>query len=472
MKNQFILKFILCFLIVFIILALPSCKSNKDDQNSNDACSELQKHIYYYEANENTHVKVCTCGEELNEAPKEHTDTNNDNECDVCSHLMSGISDEFTVCTYYLPYQSATDPISLMFDENKKCKADFLDNSNHKYYCNYYLRGDYVHLDIATDAKYHVFKITEYGLVLDKQQTTANLWDSYSYSKPVIYYYPGVSIPTILSTTVMADRELDYRPQIDKIYGKYEIKMSDNTTMEATVFSVYAKDDNSPWVDKVIGTECTFTYPDGREILIYTYGTLYTLTEAYDRGYVSLEIIEYMNTEFRDCNISHSYDDGVINSTKSIKYTCKACGDTKFVDLPDDFSFSLTFGFDGKYDSKTGELRNGYNYELDSDCVTTLTFNKKELMNIYRILYNGGYWNINGDMKVSNSIPEPSYNIKISITVNGQTTEAKIRGASYISYSEWLIYPEFGYAYDKIVNEFIKNSEEFKALPHNDNVYD
>ena len=110
----------------------------------------------------------------------------------------------------------------------------------------------------------------------------------------------------------------------------------------------------------------------------------------------------------------------------------------------------------------------GYNYELDADCVTTLTFNKKELMNIYRILYNGGYWNINNKIRVSDVHVMPSYTIKINISVDGETYDAIIYGASSITYSEWTLYPEFGYAYEKIVNEFIKNSEEFKSLPRND----
>ena len=54
-------------------------------------------------------------------------------------------------------------------------------------------------------------------------------------------------------------------------------------------------------------------------------------------------------------------------------------------EMPEDFSFTLTFGFDGYYDSKTGALKNGYNHDLGCECVTTLQFSKDELKEISNI---------------------------------------------------------------------------------------
>ena len=79
---------------------------------------------------------------------------------------------------------------------------------------------------------------------------------------------------------------------------------------------------------------------------------------------------------------------------------------------------------------------------------------------------------IKNNISVSNQFPSPSYTIKISYTVNGETVEFKIYGASYISYSEWSVYPEFGYAYYKVIDDYIISSEEYKELPPNQNLYD
>lgn len=136
------------------------------------------------------------------------------------------------------------------------------------------------------------------------------------------------------------------------------------------------------------------------------------------------------------------------------------------------FAFTCTFGFDGYYNSETGELRNGYNYDLDVECKTTLFQKQEELLNIYRILLNGKLFDIKQDFSVSEDLIEPSYTIKISYKVNDVTINFKIYGASYISYNEWEVNSEFGYAYYKVLNDYILNSEEYKSLPVNQNKYE
>ena len=140
--------------------------------------------------------------------------------------------------------------------------------------------------------------------------------------------------------------------------------------------------------------------------------------------------------------------------------------------MPNDFAFSLTWGFDGKYDSQTGHLENGYNYQLDADCETTLVLTQEELMNVYRLLYNANAFTIKENLIVGNTSWMPSYMIFISYSVGGETVNFSIDGeydAYY--YSDWDVHPEFGYAYYKIV-EFIKSTEEYKALPPNTNAYE
>ena len=81
--------------------------------------------------------------------------------------------------------------------------------------------------------------------------------------------------------------------------------------------------------------------------------------------------------------------------------------------MPEDFSFSLTFDFDGYYDSKSGVLKNGYNYDLDRECETTLIFTEEELQEIYSIFLEGSIDRWEEELTVNKSIP-PSYVIEIT----------------------------------------------------------
>ncbi len=139
--------------------------------------------------------------------------------------------------------------------------------------------------------------------------------------------------------------------------------------------------------------------------------------------------------------------------------------------MPEDFSFSLTFDFDGYYDSKSGVLKNGYNYDLDSECETTLIFTEEELQEIYSIFLEGSIDRWEEELTVNKSIP-PSYVIEITFTANSQTEKVKIYGASHIGLDEWKTGVRLGKAYYRIVDEYIKNTEEYKSLPPNQNWYD
>ena len=139
--------------------------------------------------------------------------------------------------------------------------------------------------------------------------------------------------------------------------------------------------------------------------------------------------------------------------------------------MPEDFSFSLTFDFDGYYDSKSGVLKNGYNYDLDRECETTLIFTEEELQEIYSIFLEGSIDRWEEELTVNKSIP-PSYVIEITFTANSQTKKVKIYGASHIGLDEWGTGVRLGKAYYRIVDEYIKNTEEYKSLPPNQNWYD
>ena len=141
-------------------------------------------------------------------------------------------------------------------------------------------------------------------------------------------------------------------------------------------------------------------------------------------------------------------------------------------EMPEDFSFTLTFDFDGYYDSKTGVLQNGFNYDLNCECITTLKFSEEELKEIYGIFLDGTIDRWKEKLTVSDDLVEPSYTIDISFTANNETINICIYGASFISLEEWKNSVRLGKAYYRIVDEYIKASDEFKSLPENQNLYD
>lgn len=397
--------------------------------------------------------------------------------CDIDFNIFNIFSKEpeLVMGTYYLPYESEYDPISITFFENGMCTIDFSNEKKEPYHEKYWVENDKVYLDIGAAPKVHVFTITENALIFDKKLSTANLWDTMAHRGPVVYFLSGVSQEKILATVTMVAEGMEALPNVEKIYGKYEIgnRYNDNKhDMYAFLVEVDKKGGSNS--EKILGTECTFSYQEGRKVLIYTQGMVLTLNEAFDRELITLDIIKELYEYHKDCSIQHSFDEGAIVQSSDgeiILYTCRICQATKTASLPKNFSFSLTWGFDGYYDSETGHLETGYNYDLGEKCETTLILDHNELMNIYRILYNGGFLKIKKGFMASNQLVSPSYSIKFSYTIDGETVSFSIGGASYLSYTEWEVHPEFAYAYFTVINEYIKSSDEYKALPPNQNIY-
>ena len=140
--------------------------------------------------------------------------------------------------------------------------------------------------------------------------------------------------------------------------------------------------------------------------------------------------------------------------------------------MPEDFSFSLTFGFDGFYDSKTGVLKNGYNYDLNCECQTTLFLCESQLREIYELFFSCYFDKYDEKVIVSEDLMDPSYDIKITCVAGGKTTNVTIYGASSITLDEWTNSGKLGKSYYTIVNEYIKSSEEYKSLPPNQKIYE
>ncbi len=140
--------------------------------------------------------------------------------------------------------------------------------------------------------------------------------------------------------------------------------------------------------------------------------------------------------------------------------------------MPDNFAFSLTFDYVGSYDSKTGVLKNGYNYDLACECETILKFSEEEMQEIYEIFRESFIDRRQNELTVSEKGIVPSYDIKISITAGKISKSITIYGATSITVDEWNNSKSLGEAYYKIVDDYIKASNEFKALPENQNWYD
>ena len=397
--------------------------------------------------------------------------------CTGCDKTKTVSSNSLVLDYYWLPYESETDPYMIVLYQGDACEIKFMDSKKSDYYQHYYIKNQKLYIDINTASKYHVFYMTKNALIFDPEESTANLWDTMARSGPVVYFKSGVSQSEKLSIITMVGRNLEGTPTIEKIYGPYKIgnRYNDNTD-DMYAFIAKGVNGRESWSDKILGTDYTFTYTEGREILVYIRGMLLSLDEAFDRELITLDILAELYENNHDCAIEHAYDDGVLTKNEDgddiILYTCLSCGVTKNIALPDDFSFSLTWGFDGKYDSESGQLVNGYNYELNSKCEGTLVLEHEELMNIYRVFYNGGLFDIKESFKASEMLYSPSYTIEMSYTVNGEKITFSILGASYLSYSEWEIHSALGFAYDKVICEFITSSEEYKALPPNTNMYE
>ena len=62
---------------------------------------------------------------------------------------------------------------------------------------------------------------------------------------------------------------------------------------------------------------------------------------------------------------------------------------------------------DGYYDSETKELKNGYNYDLNQECKTSLTLSNEELKEIYNKLRKLNFDTVPEDITVSLYPPKP-----------------------------------------------------------------
>ncbi len=382
--------------------------------------------------------------------------------------------------TYYLPYVTRYCPTSLTFDKNGFYTHNYVNETENE-------RGKYeivdgkIILEADDGSRFYLYRLYDNRVVLEgftskKENLGGNLW---SYGMPFVYFLQSVGVSEMLSATVMEYNDSETLPVIEKIYGEYDYKNNDHFNsfdQKAYAFMMSESDGGEPHSDRITSTDYTFTYADEREIMVYAEGELISLDVAYLSNIITEDDLLALLASHSDCNIAHSYNEGEIvqnlSGVEEILYTCTLCGTEETVSMPDDFTFTLTWSFDGYYDSETGYMENGYNYTQDTKCETTMHLTPHELLDIYRLFYNGELFDITEDFTASDILVEPSYLIKISYKINGKENSFKIDGASYGTYKDWEVHTEFGYAYEKIVKDYILSSEEYKSMPRNENAYD
>lgn len=141
-------------------------------------------------------------------------------------------------------------------------------------------------------------------------------------------------------------------------------------------------------------------------------------------------------------------------------------------EMPDDFSFSIHFDMDGYYDSKTKELKNGYNYDLNQECKTSLTLSNEELKTIYSELRKINIDAIPEDISISPVAPKPHPMPYIEIRYGDYIHKVRMLNVPNYNTEEWFNYKDFGNVFNNIVEKYIKNKEEYKNLPDNQILYD
>jgi hypothetical protein len=142
-------------------------------------------------------------------------------------------------------------------------------------------------------------------------------------------------------------------------------------------------------------------------------------------------------------------------------------------DMPEDFSFSVHWEFDGYYDSKTMELKKGYNYDLECECKTQLEMTNDKLKDIYRIIRNAKVDSFSEEIRTKNDESVPSANFVITIQYGNINHTVKLLN-SFLNddMNEYLSGKEVGIAIKDIIENYIINTDEFKSLPENQLLYD
>ena len=141
--------------------------------------------------------------------------------------------------------------------------------------------------------------------------------------------------------------------------------------------------------------------------------------------------------------------------------------------MPEDFSFSIYWGFDGEYDSSTKVLSNGFNYDLNIECKTELELSKEQLKEVYEIIKKAKIDTFDEVIKTKYEIARPSSDLKIIISYgNEKYTVTLLHSNLNDDMDKYLNGKQVGKAIKQIVENYIISSDEFKSLPENQLLYE
>lgn len=150
------------------------------------------------------------------------------------------------------------------------------------------------------------------------------------------------------------------------------------------------------------------------------------------------------------------------------------CVSSKLPDeMPEDFSFSIYWGFDGEYDSNTKVLSNGFNYDLNIECKTELELSNEQLQEVYEIIKKAKIDIFDEVIKTKHEIGIPSSDLKITISYGNEKYTVTLLN-SYLNddMDKYINGKQVGKAIKQIVENYIISSDEYKSLPENQLLYD
>lgn len=142
-------------------------------------------------------------------------------------------------------------------------------------------------------------------------------------------------------------------------------------------------------------------------------------------------------------------------------------------ELPDDFSFELTWGVYGisSYNSQTGKLVKTIDATNPEDYVTYYQLTKKEKEDIYSLLMTLDVNSYPDIYDPQNGMSEPSATLILKVRMNGETKTIKAEDISLFFVSEDKKGQLFLDTCEAISN-LLKSTDEWKALPDYENLYE
>ena len=168
-------------------------------------------------------------------------------------------------------------------EENKTFTYFFSIISSYIGHGTYEYKDGYLILESEIDEQTWVFKIVDKALVFDLSLSDGHLWFTNvpEQTGQLIYFLSNTTEEEKIKTTLEISERLHPMSSNDKIYTSYIKEFG-----PATAFILYG-DAQVVWSETI--EDIKFTYYDSGRIYIYYNGLIYTLTEAYEDGVLTLE---------------------------------------------------------------------------------------------------------------------------------------------------------------------------------------